>query len=366
MQLEIDYRGNFNFGDLRCSSEYVESRLYLDANQVSKSYTQAHCKAALKMWIENELRKLLEKIIQPIIGFEANDELEKFVRALTSQNIERNVAVFKHFIQQIKRKMLGLSIEDHMMPVLTGPQRSGKSQAVTKLLKPIELLVTSKSVQALCNENEYPMFQSSYVIVLDEMAKADLANMEQIKHIISAPELSTKKYYSQRQLFIKNNATLIGTSNFPLPTILRDTSGMRRFVEINTLARCDWDAINTIDYVKLFRGVDAHHASYVEPFLKEIFEAQEEYRAITDVEQWVQECQFTPTPGAVSSLLEVVRAQSYLPFCERNGFSPRNTRGLSCELHKLGIRTRQIKSRGVYRDKLGVEGWVADVAQLPQ
>ena len=49
--------------------------------------------------------------------------------------------------------------------------------------------------------------------------------------------------------------SFIGTSNKSVAELVHDPSGARRFYELKTPARCDWSAINCIDYQVLWSAV---------------------------------------------------------------------------------------------------------------
>ena len=116
---------------------------------------------------------------------------------------------------------------------------------------------------------------------------------------------------------IKNNCTLIGTSNLPLSLMIKDVSGMRRFYEIEIKERCDWELINSIDYEALWLGVDEQEDTpAIETCRNQIEAQQEENRDKCSVEQWIDEYELKL--GDVKNILNDVYSH-YSHFCRNSG-----------------------------------------------
>lgn len=376
-EVTMDYRGNFKILGEEKKIDFVSARLYLDANSSSKTYGTNHVKAALKIWQQDKKAELQRELISVVQGYEPNEELEKFVTALTDENISLSISIMKHWIWQVKRKMLRIPVHNHMMIVITGPQASGKSRAVAALTKPIHLLTASKDVPSLCDSKQYPMFEDHFVIVCDEMARADAADINHLKTVITSDELLTRKYYSQDQAYIRNNCTIIGTSNTMLEGILSDSTGMRRFFEIRSKKVCDWDAINSIDYVKLWKSVDVNEKNYLVGNESALSEAQEIYRKRTDFEEWIRQSEISPSSNSYFNIA-TLRKESFVKFCEENGIQERfimNTRNFAMAFRQARFKVIECKARGANRDKLvvyasaygtGVQQFFDDETPSPQ
>src|SRR5207302_233324 len=96
------------------------------------------------------------------------------------------VAVVMHFIWQVKRKLNGLKVDHHLMLVLHGKQRSGKTEATKALLKPISLLIDMPGdLTILGDERQVFRQEQFYVTFFDEMAKADKVNVDALKNRIT-------------------------------------------------------------------------------------------------------------------------------------------------------------------------------------
>ena len=199
--------------------------------------------------------------------------------------------VIAHFLWLAKRPMFGKQARDHMMPVIYGrKQRQGKSEAVKKLLSPINGLWFPGKFSDLTDDRNAEFFESNYVMLMDEMRGAKKADIEATKERITAETISYRVLYSHRMWICKNNCTLIGTSNHPLSLIVQDPTGMRRFYELEVKDKCNWDMINSVDYLALWRGIDENRDEpYIESSRKEIEEQQELNRSLCPVEEWITE-----------------------------------------------------------------------------
>ena len=86
-----------------------------------------------------------------------------------------------------------------------------------------------------------------------------------------------------------NSASLIGASNKTLDELIKDTTGMRRFIQLNwaDLNEAGWAIINGIDYLGLWKSVDETADDPLKPFKDYTRARQEEFRQKTLVEQWM-------------------------------------------------------------------------------
>jgi hypothetical protein len=265
---------------------------------------------------------------------DSNDNMKKFIRALIGRDDEIVEAVMKHFIWQVKRKMFGLTVKDHMMPVLYGKeQRQGKSHAVKALLAPINSLWCNAKLCDINDERKAKMFFNYFVALFDEMQGASRIDMEGAKERITSEYISFRALFSNVVSQLRNNSTPIGVTNKPLALILRDHTGMRRFFEIEIPQKCDWDALNKIDFLALWLGVDENlDIPYIELFRKKIESHQELSRDKCSVEQWLEEHELKL--GDVRNLLNDVYSH-YTHFCRNSGVYPDSKRNFGIKIKSI-------------------------------
>ena len=273
---------------------------------------------ALDLKISSEQRKIRNKIISTLT-FEAdlNRNMERFVTALIGKYDFITEMVFRHFIWQVKRKIFGKKVFDHLMPIIYGSQGFGKSEAIKKFISPLDGLWVEGKFTDLTDDRNSKFFESNYIMFFDEMKGATKADIEEIKERITAENIKFRLLFSHNMLRINNNCTFIGTSNKPVSLLIRDETGMRRFYEVEVLKECNWDEINKIDYLAIWKDIDE---SLDKPAIavckKEIKEQQESNRDKNSVEQWIEEKNLTV--GDKKSEVNNVYAD-YCHFCRLNG-----------------------------------------------
>jgi hypothetical protein len=211
--------------------------------------------------LEHRSAKRRRNIIATLVGHpadaEGDVELRRWIMAVVGRVRTPDRHAMRHFLWNVKRKMIGLPAEAHLCPVVTGVQGCGKSVAVARLCEPLRELCDPKlEILALTDDRTRPMLARKYVFILDEMAGAGRADMNELKSLVTAAHVSFRPMRTNTWSTIPNNASFIGTSNDPLREIVRDATGSRRFYELKAQQRIDWAEINGIDYNLIWRAVD--------------------------------------------------------------------------------------------------------------
>lgn len=157
------------------------------------------------------------------------DPLTIFTEALVGRDCEKfsqHRAVIAHFIWQVKRKLFGYSVVEHMCPVLVGKQGSGKTEAIEKLISPLKHVSMEGSLGTFVRESERFVFGTYYIIKLDEFAKGTkAADIESIKNTITAPYVNYRTFYTQKMAYMPHVATFIGASNNSISEVFNDPTG---------------------------------------------------------------------------------------------------------------------------------------------
>jgi hypothetical protein len=220
---------------------------------------------------------------------EALDELRKFVVAVAGTADMAVVGGFLQFIWCVKRSLAGLMREHDIMPVLYNRiQGNGKSTAVRHLVGPMAELVDFINVETLADERKRPDLGKFVVGIWDEMEGADKRDTDAIKNALSSQTVSYRPMRTNDNVTMPRLMNFIGTSNKPLAAMVRDSSGNRRFVEIETLAKLDHDAINAINYPLLWQAVSENAAAPAKCVLGEIRAHQAVGRFQDSVQMWLE------------------------------------------------------------------------------
>jgi hypothetical protein len=163
-----------------------------------------------------------------------NDALVKFLAfLLQSPPTVLDIAVFRQFIWQIKRRIHGAQTEWEMMPLFTGGQGWGKTRHLLKLWKSVPVLMNfvAKGQRFKVFEDDFgrAIFNQAFLIPFEEMSGARGADIETLKMFITEDEVQARIMRSEQFQVMRLNATFYGTTNLPGGASLSDSTGMRRF-----------------------------------------------------------------------------------------------------------------------------------------
>lgn len=172
-------------------------------------------------------------------------------------------------------------------------------------------------------------------------------DIEHLKQIVTATKLSSRKLYTQLRESFPQNVSLIGTSNKSIDLLVRDETGMRRFLEINCREKMDWWAINQINYAELWQSIDETVPNgYLHNVKDEVRERQEGYRFRDSVETYVEELGVVAGPLVVNTTAREIY-NDYNRWCSDNGFKPFDKNYFGKRMSSLGIKsTRTNRTRG--------------------
>lgn len=194
-------------------------------------------------------------------------------------------AVLKKFIWQVQRKLHNLPVSYPLMPVLTGEQGAGKSWFVNALTRPIADVVVQSDFAALADDRNIDLWRS-YVIILDEMAKAAKADVETIKHVITADHLERRPMRTNTTVTIRQCASFIATTNLSVAEIILDPTGIRRFAELQWI-KPPREFLDQFDFSAAWGSVQATDADPMLAFMEELEALQAETRNRGVVEDWL-------------------------------------------------------------------------------
>ena len=278
----------------------LERDAFLANERLRAGFDHTLIRAAIQAWIA-AARPLRQAEIWATINDPyappAEEEWQKFARALVDTSrvsLDYAIAVNRKFMWQIKRKMLGLPVTDHLMPVFCGDQGNGKTTAILKMLAVIAGADRKVSFGEITDVRNVDMWRS-FALFADEMERAQKADIEAVKGVITAEMLDRRVLGTSNMVRIRQNGTLIGATNGSLGGNIRDTSGLRRFAPIPTLGRpgrsdhpVDWNAINGTDFAALWRSVQVDDPDPMIPYVTELDSLQEAERERGPVELWLE------------------------------------------------------------------------------
>lgn len=300
---------------------YLEVKLHLFRQISANTPLSSYWKPLILEALTEARRVRLVEVIKAV-SFIKEDEalLEKLIQAITGNNNPVDVAVFKHFIWQVKRKLLGKDVTWHMMPVIWGKTGSGKSELLRKLFVPLTgYVLTGMSLDKFGDDRYYRMFNDHFICFLDEMPKIEKASIEAIKQVITADELTGRILNTHGYKAYKQNATFISTSNEAPSQLIKDTTSMRRFHYIKTVDRMDYAVINSIDMLKVWQSVDENrNNAYILDVFDKLQEVQEDLRTKDSVEMFIVESNVKKSKTYITKAQDIY--DLYIKYCEDSGY----------------------------------------------
>lgn len=186
-----------------------------------------------------------------------------FVANITTKNVEVATAVIRNYISTAKRRLFGLPVEHPAVPVIVGEQGIGKTINVDRLLSPLnDYRLQLFDLSFLRDSSCFKAFGDHYVAVLDELPRFGPTGINTLKYFITATTLKAKNYRTDEIIDFPNNVSVICTSNY---SIEHKHGATRRFYEIIVDKEISQEISESIDYTKLWQGVDENGPSPILP-----------------------------------------------------------------------------------------------------
>jgi Cdc6-like AAA superfamily ATPase len=321
----------------------------------TKHFNKELIEAAFDEFKYLERERIKQDLISNVAYVPATvDHLSTFVTACSgvTEGAEYKAAYYalSHWLWQVKRKLLGLPVTNHLMVLFAGPQGCGKSTAIDYLTRPLSSFSQNLRVDALADDRNNYLFGENFVGVCDEMQGGARADIDSLKHVITASELSTRRLGTNTHDKIPQNCSFIGSTNKDLQELVVDETGTRRFYVINCLALMDHNIINSIPYLEIWKAIDendpkgySHHA------MEDIKAAQEKCRVKSSVEQFAEAFGLLDKTLSVDTAKKVQTSQlysAYKEYCEENGLKIQNSAWFGRTLNKLKVVLHRTTIKG--------------------
>lgn len=171
-------------------------------------------------------------------------------------------AVMIHWARNIKLKMAGKKATDHIMPILYGNiQGAGKTTLVEKILSYFPgAFVSAGEMQLITDDRSRARMLSKAVVFIDELAGAQKADIDTLKRVITSECEDIRTLGSNEVVEYRNNMSIISASNTSVYDVIQDTTGMRRYAQID-VTTFNWDDVNDFDYSAWWKSIDISKAS---------------------------------------------------------------------------------------------------------
>lgn len=323
--------------------------------------------AALNTYIRNTYQKERQETLDRLKCKEPNlAPLFKWIEAICGNVNEVDAAVIAHWCWMVKQKAQNKDTVYQVMPVLFGPQGSGKTIAIEKLIKPLKDFRLNMHLDKIGDEKYWDGFSKNLIVFFDELSGAKKAELSSLKHVISAKDLSYRKMYSHSVSSVKQACSFIGCTNTNTFEVLWDPTGARRFWEIKTLPKVNWDVINSIDYEELWKGINdsLEHGYMAEHILNAMNKVQVRNTIEDVVSSFIGAFGMTE-PGEKQSVEMGKLYQRFDFFCRTSGEKVMSLNRLKNQLASRGFEITMDNSTGRRKNFIQVSIKAAEELEKP-
>ncbi|WP_434404614.1 VapE domain-containing protein [Sphingobium sp. DN12] len=316
---------------------------------------------AVHVWHEDKRTGRLDVIRQNLAPAASFDWTELALRCFdcSSNSPDFVAAILKKLVHQTKRKLHGLQVENHLMPVLLGPQGCGKTWFIQWLTKPVAEVRRDTDFRAIGDERNLGLW-SSYVLVVDEMAFADRSDIETVKHVITADVLDRRPMRRNDCVRVVQCATLIGASNKSIGELIRDETGVRRFVGIDYRVDSDWNYLKTVDPLAAWRSVSEHEPDPMTDYRDQLRAIQAEDKYVSPVESWLEALSPDGNRGSLSEESPIAAMDLYNDYLSffRDRYDGQRAKSMPAWIQETGRLIKSAKEPyrlEKHRTKTGVQ-----------
>lgn len=323
-------------------SEFAVDRLVddvmLDIRLTGIPLTKADIERAVRRISRKDKQTRRNLIVEPFLKgkLEISDRATasmawaRLVTEVLDIDVPLGIAVLKHFIWQVKQKLLGRPVRHHLMPVIFSPvQGGGKTTFVLKFLGPLQELAAGPVLLSDFVDRRSADIYRFPVAFIDDVERIDPSLVPVLKSLVTGEVLRRRRLGSSMTIGIRQCTTLVGTANDPIDRLIADETGHRRFIALpfrNGASATGgdsrvWEVVNSTNYNLLWCSVDAFGPSPLDPHLDALAAAQGVSKRDV-LKDWLYDLDLDSEAVIRNTNRYGVRAQALRDlFCEQTGSS---------------------------------------------
>lgn len=271
------------------------------------------------------------------------EPLLKYVEALTGRQDKTDVTALAHWMWQVKVKMANKSPSYHLMPIFFGKQEGGKTVALNKLIAPINNFRLNINLDQMGDDRYFRAMSENYVIVFDEMQGAQRTDIDALKKQVTIDYNDYRPLGTNEIFKVRQSCSFIGATNRPVSEQIVDSTGMRRFWQLNCLDRLNWTALNEINYTEMWQGIDElRKDGYVLDSIEAIRAVQENMVAKDELQAYLDLRGIVVDTQPTRKLSSAEFYADYKQWAQDNGFRPLNSSWWARKLSNKGLKAERM------------------------
>ncbi len=306
-----------------------------------KKFTLADMRLAYDLVLQEMEQEKLAEMSKSLLTTGSNlAPITQWVKAVTGDTKDADVMTMAHWLWMVKRQAMDRTVVYHLFIILHGrAQGAGKSTAIRKLLGPLGAFRIDMDANEIGDPNTFADMANYLAVFLDELAALSKLDSTKLKKQITTDFNSFRPFYTQKRIQVKKRTSYIGASNKSIKQIFYDSTGMRRFYQIETSKIIDRELINSIDYKALWLGIDENleRGYFNESNWDAISKIQAKYVNKEDYEDFLEEFNITPGNGTHKAVKLSDVYQAYFLWSRVNGYRFQQSRAqFKVSLDSLG------------------------------
>jgi hypothetical protein len=238
--------------------DYTE---WCQQNDVKGEYYRTGVDSALRSIKRSVYQKVVSETWKNLEGQSDNNLFVKFLADFKFSQAE-GLAI-KWWMSDTKRRLRDLATKSSVdataqvpYPVFYGGQGVGKTFICRELRKPFGELGGPDKVSSMMDEFNQKKYGLMLISDLDDISKVADRDLANLKNFATSDVLTPRKMRSEENHFIKKITTVVCSSNSPIHDVIPDTTGARRFFQIDVPITGYVESIRTTDFLKLWQAVD--------------------------------------------------------------------------------------------------------------
>lgn len=238
--------------------DYIE---WCQQNDVKGEYYRTGVDSGLRAIKRSVYQKVVSDTWGNLEGQSDNDLFVKFLDDFKFSEAE-GLAI-KWWMADTKRRLRDLATKSSVdataqvpYPVFYGGQGVGKTFICRELRKPFGELGGPDKVSSMMDEFNQKKYGLMLISDLDDISKVADRDLANLKNFATSDVLTPRKMRSEENHFIKKITTVVCSSNSPIHEVIPDTTGARRFFQIDVPSTGYVDPIRGTDFLQLWQAVD--------------------------------------------------------------------------------------------------------------